>query len=241
VFEARKITYLGKGSDPWWNLPQLIIQVKNIIKVFKYTHLNCVAVSTFDQSSAHEGFSENALNVNNMNVNPGGRQRKLHNTVIPQSNPVSAPSEEDTCGKAQWMTFPNDHPNPKLQRQVKGIKAVLQEWKSVWDKLNQCCMKVVGKCVSCMKSQTRKDAEWCITFAEATGEEDTAFTEDMVLASSDTLSTADDKWCCMYCVLTLQKNFCLEKPLIQTLFEDVGHVCLFLLQFHCELNPIEML
>jgi hypothetical protein len=75
------------------------MQVKNTIQVFEYTHPNCVAVFTFDWSSAHEGFSENALNVNNMNVNPGGRQRKLRNTVIPQSNPAPAPGEEDTHGK----------------------------------------------------------------------------------------------------------------------------------------------
>jgi hypothetical protein len=48
VFEARKIIYPEKGSDPWWDLPQPIIQVKNMIKVFKYTHPNCVAVFTFD-------------------------------------------------------------------------------------------------------------------------------------------------------------------------------------------------
>jgi len=60
----------------------------------------------------------------------------------------------------------------------------------------------------------RKDAERCITFAEAIGEVDAVSAEDMVLASSDTPSTVDDEWCCMHCVLALQEDFRLEKPLI---------------------------
>src|SRR6266566_82527 len=45
----------------------------------------------------------------------------------------------------------------------------------------------------------------------------------------------------MHWVLVLQEDFQSEKPLIQSIIENAGHVCLFLPQFHCELNPIEML
>jgi hypothetical protein len=40
--------------------------------------------------------------------------------------------------------------------------------------------------------------------------------------------------------LSLQKDFREEKPLLQLIIEKVGHKCLFLPKFHCELNPIEM-
>ena len=63
----------------------------------------------FDRSSTHEGFAEDALNINNMNVNPGGRQRKLRDTVIPLKNPGPAPGEEDTRGCVQHMCFPKDY------------------------------------------------------------------------------------------------------------------------------------
>ena len=33
TFEARKITYPGKGHDSWWDLPQLIQQLKSTIAV----------------------------------------------------------------------------------------------------------------------------------------------------------------------------------------------------------------
>ncbi len=45
----------------------------------------------------------------------------------------------------------------------------------------------------------------------------------------------------MHWVLVLQEDFRSEKPLIQSIIENAGHVCLFLPRFHCELNPIEML
>ena len=163
AFEARKIIYPGKGFDAWWDLSQLVDQIRIAIKVFDHMHPNCTAIFAFDRSSAHEGFSENALNINNMNINPGKKQRKLRDTVIPLNNPDPAPGEEDTRGQIQSMIFPDDHPDPKLRGQPKGIKAVLQERKSVWDKYTAACRargtKVVGKCSSCTKLQIQKDAE----------------------------------------------------------------------------------
>jgi hypothetical protein len=77
AFKAQKIIYPGKGFDAWWDLPQLIKQLTVMIKIFELTHPNCTAVFTFDQSSAHEGFAEDALNVNKMNVQPTCKQSKL--------------------------------------------------------------------------------------------------------------------------------------------------------------------
>ena len=51
----------------------------------------------------------------------------------------------------------------------------------------------------------------------------------------------NEGWCCMHRVLALQEDFQNKKPLIQTVIEDAGHICLFLPWFHCELNVIEML
>lgn len=88
--------YLGKGFNSWWDLLQLIEQVKDTISIFGYTHPNCIGVFVFDWSSAHGGFAEDTLNVNSMNIHPGGKQRKLCDTVIPLNNPDPAPSKEET-------------------------------------------------------------------------------------------------------------------------------------------------
>ena len=218
AFEARKITYPGKGFDAWWDLAQLIVQVKHTIKIFEHTHPNCVAIFVFDRSSAHEGFAEDALNIHSMNIHPAGKQRKLHDTVVPHSNPDPAPGKEDTRGQVQKMCFPDDHPDLELKGKPKGIRIILQERKSVWHKFTTICKeggkKVVGKCASCAKSQSHKDAERRIILAEATGQEDAASAEDMIVGSSVTPPTSDSEWCCMHHVLSLQEDFRAERPLI---------------------------
>ena len=122
---------------------------------------------------------------------------------------------------------------------------VLQEHKSVWDTFVSMCeachTKMVGKCVLCMKSQVRKDAEHHSVLAEEMGKENTVSKEDPTHIETEVPPISNDAWCCMYRVLSLQEDFWTEKPLIQCIIEEAGHVCLFLPQFHCELNPIEML
>jgi len=165
----------------------------------------------FDRSSTHKGFAKNALNINNMNVNPEGRQRKLRDTVIPLNNPGPALGEEDTCGCVQHMCFPKDHNVLELRGQAKGIKVVLQECKSVWDifalMCEVCCMKMVGKCASCMKSQVHKDAEHHSALAEEIGKEDTVSTEDPTHIETKVPPVNNDVWCCMFHVLALQEDF----------------------------------
>jgi hypothetical protein len=62
-----------------------------------------------------------------MNINPRGNQKHLHTTVIPVTNPPSKPGHADTQGRTQEMNYPDSQPDPKLQGQPKGIKAVLQK------------------------------------------------------------------------------------------------------------------
>jgi hypothetical protein len=86
-----------------------------------------------------------------------------------------------------------------------------------------------------------KDAEQRIALAEATGQDGIATAEDAAAVDLDLQPTPDDEWCCMHRVLVLQEDFQSKKPLIQSIIEDAGHMCIFLPRFHCELNPIEML
>jgi len=124
------------------------------------------------------------------------------------------------------------------------IKAVLTERTSVWDMYNTTCQangtKVIKKCKQCTKSQMLKDAERCIAKADEMGQEDMTQDEKMVLKTKAP-PTVVDGWCYMYQVLSLQENFLTEKPMIQSIIEEAGHVCLFLPWFHCKLNTIELL
>ena len=70
----------------------------------------------------------------------------------------------------QDMVYPANHPEQKLRGLLKGLKAVLEEWVSVWDELmTRQNGKVNGKCKQCKKSQVKKDAERQVAEAEAMG------------------------------------------------------------------------
>jgi len=241
AMDARKIIYPGKNHDAWWDLAQLMDQIKVAVDIFEYLHPEKVGVWLFDCSPAHEGLAVDALNVNNMNVNPGGKQRAMRDTVIPLTNPPPKPGQLDTRGMPQKLVYPDTHPDLQLRGKPKGMKAVLQERESVWQELSlQCRRKVVGKCKSCQKSQAKKDAERRVAAAEAMGQEDTLSDND--ISQAEEVETApESEWCCMYRVLSLQEDFVTEKPMIQHYIESSGHVCMFLPKFHCELNPIELL
>jgi hypothetical protein len=92
---------IGNNHDAWWDLVQLKDQLKDTVDIFEFFHANAVGVWVFDCSSSHEGLASNALNVNNMNVNPGGKQTLLCNTIIPLNNPPPKSGKLDTRGLPQ--------------------------------------------------------------------------------------------------------------------------------------------
>jgi len=74
----------------------------------------------FDQSSAHDGFAPDALNSKEMNIKPGGKQRRMHPTYIPMDNPNPA-----LRGVLQLMVFPEElspcDPNFEYRGKPKGM------------------------------------------------------------------------------------------------------------------------
>ena len=113
---ARSST-LGKNHDAWQDFRQLMDQTKVAVDIFEYTHPDIKSgIWIFDCSSAHEGLASDALNINNMNVHPGGTTaRAMRSTIIPHSNPPPNSGRPDTRGRPQDMVFPPDHPNEKLR------------------------------------------------------------------------------------------------------------------------------
>src|ERR1700683_3842172 len=87
VFDARKVIYLGENHDTWWDIEQLWAQTVDVVNIFEYLHLNKIGVWLFNCSSAQESLTADVLNVNNMNVNSGRKQKLLQGTIIPLNNP----------------------------------------------------------------------------------------------------------------------------------------------------------
>ena len=243
VQDAHKIIYPGKNADKWWDLPQLMDQLQDAIDIFEVIHPDAVGIWVFDCSSAHEGLAPDALNVNRMNVNPGGKQTLMRDTTIPLSNPEPKPGRFDTRGLQQSLVYPQNHHDPALAGKAKGMKAVVQERVSVWDRLVEEVgseKKALGKCESCRTSQVKKDAERRVAMAEAAGQEESIQDADLEAAEGPVVENKS-KWCCLYRVLSLQEDFVNEKPMIQHYIEGRGHICMFYPKFHCEFNAIKML
>ena len=200
VTDSTKIIYPGKNYDEWWDLPQLMEQMKHAINIFEHLHPDKVAIWLFNCSSAHEALAKDTLNVNNMGVRSGGKQSHLRDTIIPLNNPPPKPGRPDTRGQTQCMVYPDDHPDEKLRGQPKGMQVVLQKWELVWDQLTDRCKgKVpVWKCKDCMKSQVKKGAERRVAEAEAMGQEDTVAEEDIARSQEPEPIKSKNDWCCMH-------------------------------------------
>jgi hypothetical protein len=213
------------------------------VDILEYLHPEAVGLWVFDCSSSHEGLASDALNVNNMNVHPGGKQTLMCDTIIPLTNPAPENGKMDMCGHSQTMVYPYNHPDPNLAGKVKGMAVVVKERQSVYSQLVKeggSEKKVIGKCGQCQKSAVKKDTERRVTMVEMAGQEDTL--NDTVLEdASKVVDKPENKWCCLYQVLSLQEDFANEKPEIQHYLEGGGHICMFYPKFHCEINPIEML
>jgi hypothetical protein len=83
-----------------------------------------------DNSQGHSAYKEDTLVISHMNVNPGGKQARMHDTWFMQ----------DGTRVVQKMVFPPDH--PEYLGQLKGIKELLKE-----QGLYKACLR--GKCKKC--------------------------------------------------------------------------------------------
>jgi hypothetical protein len=182
VKDARCITYLGTGSDLWWDHAQLLAQVDHAMAIFEEVHPECVALFLFDHSSAHASLGPDALRAFDMNKSNGGKQRKQKDTVIPMNNP-----SVECRGKPQKMTTEAGMP--------KGLQQMLEERG----------FDIRGMRVKCSP-----------------------------------VCPFENNNCCMARLLSKQDDFRLQISLLEQKIHACRHICVFLLKFHCELNPIEM-
>ncbi|PKY51387.1 hypothetical protein RhiirA4_424476 [Rhizophagus irregularis] len=117
--EARKFLKPGKNEEGWWTAEHLLNQVINYaIPIFEANHPNAIGVFTFDNSTNHGAMAKDALNVNNMNINPGGKQAIMKSTFFGPDNTF------------QSMVFPSNHPtfpNQPKEEDFKSQKSQLQE------------------------------------------------------------------------------------------------------------------
>lgn len=105
---AREFLEYGENKEGYWTRDKFINQIKQAVEIaeFKYPKTDGWRhVWIFDHSSCHSAMADDALDASKMNVNPGGQQRIMRDTVWQ--------------GKVQKMTYSLGIP--------KGMRTVLQE------------------------------------------------------------------------------------------------------------------
>jgi hypothetical protein len=112
--------YFIYGKDKYWRGDDMVDHtVKVAIPIFHAAFPHCQAVFLFDNASNHSSYAADALRVENMNLNPGGKQAWLRDGFIHEK------------GIPQPMTFPMDYYKRELAGKQKGIKRVLKE-RGLW-------------------------------------------------------------------------------------------------------------
>ena len=101
--EAR--TTLEHQRDGYFSNEKFIVQVDKAINIFERKYPGVQGIFLFNNAPSHWKFADDALNVNSMNVGPGGKQSRPRDTVWQ--------------GKTQRLILPDGQP--------KGMKIVLEE------------------------------------------------------------------------------------------------------------------
>jgi hypothetical protein len=110
------------------------------------------------------------------------------------------------------------------------------------------------KCKNCAATNIQKDAEeraarliqqaedvgYFLSHEQSVSELSASNQSSSGLATLQAPTQSKDPTCCWSKIMSCQSDFVNECPLLQTIIEDAGHMCLFLPKFHCELNPIEL-
>ena len=80
---ARELIKFGAGNVGYWNSARFLIQMKRATAIadIKFPSNKFSKVWLFNPSSGHCAFKEDALNVNRMNVNVGGAQPRMRDTM----------------------------------------------------------------------------------------------------------------------------------------------------------------
>ncbi len=101
--EAR--LYLETQKEGYFNNDHLLHQVERTIDIFERVHPEAQGIFLFDNAPSHKKLADDALNVDKMNVHPGGMQPAMRSTTWE--------------GQTQTMVYPDGT--------QKGMKAILEE------------------------------------------------------------------------------------------------------------------
>ena len=82
--QARQLLAYGENREGYWTCEKCMQQLEAAVKIAEIKYPKADGwkwVWIFNQSSCHTAMAQDALDVPKMNVGPGGKQSKMHDTV----------------------------------------------------------------------------------------------------------------------------------------------------------------
>ena len=81
---AREFLEYGESKEGYWTRDKFIAQMKKAIAIVEFKYPKSSGwrhVCIFNHSSCHSAMADDAIDVNHMNIKPGGKQRIMHDTA----------------------------------------------------------------------------------------------------------------------------------------------------------------
>jgi hypothetical protein len=96
----------GQNSDGYWSYERMAFQMEDCLDVVKVLHPEVDVLLLFDHSRGDDRQREDGLNVENMSKGYGGKQSKLHPSLIKQVDGYLGPfNRKLNEGDVQTMVF----------------------------------------------------------------------------------------------------------------------------------------
>ena len=252
----------GDNKDDWWKGSDLVQQAREHLLEVVQAFPDCDIVDVYDNSTGHNCRAPDALDIENINAKPGGRNYKAmrngYYTVDGAKKEQSmyfgvgdtlhikvTKGTEVSTSTAKYKTITEYEKgyivtsDSELVGVAKGAKQLLEERGLAYQYAK--CAKVKHR-EEMSASRTYTLEEWI----EDKYNYDKLCDYLMIPGSSDASDLADTLACnCCMCVLSSQPDFVAQKSWLEEVYSDynnvygTAHKCIFLPKFHPELNPIE--
>ena len=94
--------HAGISNEGYWNASHAKVQLEDVTDCLKVIYPNFDVAHLYDQSAGHTKIRGDGLNVNCMNVAPGGVVPKMRSTIIPE---IGDYPTNFKVGDEQYLSF----------------------------------------------------------------------------------------------------------------------------------------
>jgi hypothetical protein len=225
----------GENREGYWDNEHMAVQLDDIMDCMEYLHPDCQLAFELDRSSGHMKFDENALVASHLNVNFGGKQPIMRDSIISRDVKLGEGSKLHH-GDVQRMYFTDDDDPPFYQPAAPKYNETVRVFNK---KTNEWVSKEIEGYVNKPKGIKQILHERGLYHKEMVGH--STYLKKLADFAEQGQSLPNQSHIDMEFVLSQQHDFMNEKPNIQNMIEARGHIFLPSVKCHPEMagNGIE--